>query len=459
MRLPPPVAAAGLAALASCGAPGRSGELPSSTWTPTPQETGAGAGGGGEQQFEPLEVPDELTLARTLELAASASLSPQVARARAEAARGAAAAARAARIPELFLGGSFWRNEGEVQATVGTFLDVDKQNTFLGGGVALRLDLAEAIFGPASAEARAEAAEVAVRAREADALAAASAAWYDLAEAEQRRSIADEAVAHATELVGLERAHVEEGSGLAADLAQARAYLARARGARVEGDRLVAVAAARLAELLLLAPAAPLRTSGLEALPAPGSSGDLEALLQRAAAARPELEQARHAARAAAEEASAAAKAWWLPTFELGAAVGGFGQNPGNLEDSEVYAAALTWDLGLRLFGQSDEARAHARAAQIEERMVARRVAAEVVAAEATLRAARAALEMVADEIAAAEEGARLARERHAAGAGLFVEVLEAEVSLVRARVSEAAARVELQRAWTELRRAVGSLR
>jgi len=401
--------------------------------------------------------PRTLGMAEVLRMAADQGLDIRVARERVAAARAERAIARAAWYPEIDLGASYFRNEGRVQATAGQFLDVDKQNTFLGAGLSLRLDLAEAALGVDAARERLTAAEYALESSAQDTQALAAQLYLDLVEADLQLSITEEAIAHGQSLVDLQEARRVGGSGLAADLSRARAHLARAEGARVEAVRRVEVASAGLGELLQLPPTSKLTPAGLDPLPE-GGPGNLEELLLDADRSRPDLADARARSRAQQADARAAGKAWLYPTVSLGAAAGGFGPDLGDLENKEIYAAGLTWHLGAKLFGRADRERAEHRQAQLEEVRLGRLIAAQVVAAEASLRAAKARLITVRDEITAAQQAWTLARDRHEAGAGLFVEVLEAQVALLRAQVSEAASEVNLHRSWYALQRAVGGL-
>lgn len=401
--------------------------------------------------------PRTMGLLEVLRIADDQGLDIRIAHERVAAARAERAIARAAWYPELGVGASYFRNEGNVQATAGQFLDVTKQNTFLGGGLSLRLDLAEAALGVDAARERLTAAEHALESSAQDTQALAAELYLDLVEADLQLSITEEAIAHGQSLVDLQEARRAGGSGLAADLSRARAHLARAEGARVEAGRRVEVASAGLGELLQLPPTVQISPAGLDPLP-DGGPGDLQGLLITADQSRPDLADARARSRAQGFDARAAGKAWLYPTVSLGALAGGFGSNFGDLESKEVYVAGVTWTLGAKLFGRADRERAEHRQAQIEEVRLGRLVAAQVVAAEASMRAAEARLLTVRDEVTAADQAWTLARDRHEAGASLFVEVLETQVALLRARVSEAAADVDLHRSWYALQRAVGGL-
>ncbi|MEE8469101.1 MAG: TolC family protein [Planctomycetota bacterium] len=445
-------------ALCACAGPPANREVRERPLLETPQPL---------ESTDPIPLPEYATgyvpgprtlgLLEVLRIADDQGLDIQIAREHVAAARAERAIARAAWYPELAVGTSYFRNEGNVQATAGQFLDVDKQNTFLGAGLSLRLDLAAAALGEDAARERLTAAGHALESSAQDTQALAAELYLDLMEAGLQLSITEEAIAHGQSLVDLQEARSAGGSGLPADLSRSRAHLARAEGARVEAVRRVEVASAGLGELLQLPPTVQITPAGLAPLP-DGESGTLEDLLFSAAQSRPELADARARSRAARFDARAASKAWLYPTLELGAVAGGFGNNFGDLESSEVYVAGLTWHLGARLFGVADRERAQYRAAQLTEVRLGRLVAAQVVAAEASLRAAAARLITVQDEITAADQAWILARDRHEAGAGLFVEVLEAQVALLRARISEAAADVDLHRSWYALQRAVGGL-
>ena len=144
------------------------------------------------------------TLDAVLSRAAEVSLT--VARADEEAARARAERAleRATWWPQLSVGASYWRNEGEVQSTEGTFLDVNKQNALLYASVAVRLDLEQALFGASAAGHRLAAAELSARAARADVTVEAARRFLALVEAEATLAIGEESVRHARELVDYE---------------------------------------------------------------------------------------------------------------------------------------------------------------------------------------------------------------------------------------------------------------
>ena len=126
---------------ASCAAPPLQ-PMHRLSWIPeeiTPEDlVGMGTGPADAGQQFPLD------LQTLLKLAGDKPLEIQVARAQAQAAEAEESLAFSKWVPALKPRLSFYRHEGEIQNTRGTFLTVDKQNAFGGGAVDLSVDLAEA---------------------------------------------------------------------------------------------------------------------------------------------------------------------------------------------------------------------------------------------------------------------------------------------------------------------------
>jgi outer membrane protein TolC len=135
---------------------------------------------------------------------------------------------------------------------------------------------------------------------------------------------------------------------------------------------------------------------------------------------------------------------------------GKFGDDPWRGDDSTVHAAGLSWNLALGMAGQAQRARAHEAQAVLELAQLRRLIEAQVTEARAGLEAAVSRHDLAQARLAAADAGARLAEERHAAGAGLMLEALAAQSDLVGARMAVARARVGRLRATWILARALG---
>ena len=101
---------------------------------------------------------------------------------------------------------------------------------------------------------------------------------------------------------------------------------------------------------------------------------------------------------------------------------------------------------------RQDENQARIRLAQQELT-----VSQEVRAASTTLVNARARVDNALRQVALAEEVFRIAQVRQAAGAGTYVEVVDAETQLTTARNNLVGARYDVLNAYSQLQRAVGS--
>ncbi len=429
-------------------------------------------GGRNEGQDQPLEaLGRHLQLDQVLDLAEEQGLDMALARTRLSVSAAEAQMARAVWIPELSLSADTWHNDGLVQATNGDFTYVDKRNAREGVGLSLELDLADALFAPRAANERltaqrslTDAARQATRQR-------AAILFLNLLEAQFEVEIALEARTHAQELERVEHARFEGGAGLEVNYQRAVAHTAQIGALVVEADRQRSVAASRLAAHLDLDPGrdwqaqAPLtleQWAGGDDLMAeldPSEEGEEAggpSLVERAHLQRPELAAAQARVRAARLEARGESRRWLLPTFQASVFDGEFGPERGEGSDSMVHAVGLSWNLALGMAGQAKRARAYEAQAVLELAQLQRLIEAQVTEARAGLEAAVSRHDLAQARLAAADAGARLAEERHAAGAGLMLEALAAQSDLVGARMAVARARVDRLRATWILARAVG---
>ena len=429
-------------------------------------------GGRNEGQEQPVEALGRLLqLDQVLDLAEEQGLDMALARTRLGVSAAEAQIARAAWIPELSFSADTWHNDGLVQATGGGFVDVDKRNAREGVGISLELDLADALFAPRAANERLTAQRSLTDSARQSTRQRAAILFLNLLEAQFEVEIALEARTHAQELERVERARFEGGAGLEVDYQRALAHTAEVSALVVEADRRSSVAAARLAAHLDLDPGrdwqaqAPLsleQWAGGDDLMAeliPDGEGSLEgdlSLAERAHLQRPELAAAQARVRAARLEAQGESRRWLLPTFQASLFDGEFGPERGEGSDSMVHTVGLSWNLALGMAGQAKRARAYEAQAVLELAQLRRLIEAQVTEAHAGLEAAGSRHDLAQARLAAADAGARLAEERHAAGAGLMLEALAAQSDLVGARMAVARARVDRLRATWILARALG---
>jgi outer membrane protein TolC len=412
-----------------------------------------------------------LQLEQVLDLAEKQGLDLALARTRLDVSAAEAQMARAAWIPELSLSADIWNNDGGVQGTEGVFFDVSKRNARSGVGLSLELDLADALFAPRAAAERLSAQRSLTDAARQSTRQRAAILFLDLLEAQFGVEIALEARTHAQELERVERARFEEGAGLEVDYQRAVAHAAQVSALVVEADMRRSVAGARLAQHLDLDPGRDWQAQAPPSLEQWAAGDDLMAelnpvgegsgegdlsLAERAQLQRPELAAARARLRAASLEARGESRRWLLPTLQASLFDGKFGRDPGRGDDSTVHAAGLSWNLALGMAGQARRARALEAEALLELARLRRLIQAQVSEARVALEAAVSRHDLAQARLTAAEAGARLAQERHGAGAGLLLEALAAQSDRVLARMAVVRARVDRLRATWNLARALG---
>ena len=179
-------------------------------------------------------------------------------------------------------------------------------------------------------------------------------AYLTLVGAEARRDVLRQGAKDVGEIVRLTEAYARAGQGRTADArrAAANADLIQRQLQETEGE--IAVASARLAELVNLDPSAGLRTPGGPVQPAAliDDTADLEPLIQRAVTARPEV----YARAAQVHEAQVRVRQErvrpFLPTLIAGFSAGGFGggsdQSPANYNTYQArtdFDVAAVWNV------------------------------------------------------------------------------------------------------------------
>lgn len=421
----------------------------------------------------PASPSEKLTLAAAVERALAASAGIQQAEALRQAADADVRAARSARLPQVDLQAGYSRLSdvpelllplpGGGQRTI--FPNIP-DNYRARAGLSLPLYTGGRLeaLGRAAQSERAGA-EQAVRASAADVVLEASNAYWSLATAlETERVLAEALAAYDAHLAD---ARNRERLGLAArnEVLAVQVERDRAELGALRARNAAAVARANLARLMAVAdgtalePAQPLRDDA-----GPQAPPDVESLVARALAARPE--RAALAARVrAAEERVRAERGSRLPQAGLGA---GFDYaNPNRrilppearFEDSWDVSVNVSWSLfdGGRTSAAVARARARADAARSELGDLDRRLRLQVTQQALELTSARAAAEVAARSLESARENLRVAGERHRAGVLTSSERTDAEVALLRAALEVTDAHARARMAEAALARAVGA--
>ena len=428
-------------------------------------------------ESEPLTVV-EVSLVEALAMAGGQSPQIAFAAARLREAYADHEAARVLWLPSLRAGVSYNRHDGNLQASDGQVLDVNRSalNPGLGlgatgagtpvlPGVYATFKTADAVFEPSAARYTVAARKAGTRVATNDTLLDTALAYQELLAAHQEVRIAEETKANANTLADLTGSFARTGQGPQADADRARAELARrANDVSRAGER-AAVAAAGLAELVRLPPGLPVvprepAVVPLELVSADAPVGDLVGI---ALANRPELAEAKHLAARAAERGKQAKYSPFLPSVALGFSQGGFGGGRvGRIADVNGrvdFDAAVYWEvrnLGLGERADRNRTRAVRDQAVARQVQVMDRIAREVVAASARVTARRGQIEVAAGGVGAAETALKRDTQRLREGVGLPIELLQSVQALDSARREYLRAVVDYNAAQFQLHRALG---
>lgn len=413
------------------------------------------------------QAPAPIDLPTALKLAGAESLAVKLAREQVAEARAAGDAVQARFVPWVAPAIVVRRHDSNIQAVNGPILDADKQSLAAGITLNAQLELGETYYQNLAARQQVRASEAALQVRQRETVYLAAAGYFELVRARAAAAAAEEAARiaarHAEQVAATAQAGLTfQGDVARVQAARERAALAASRAAAEQRQ-----AAARLAETLHLDPAVDLVPA--EAEPAPltvveagESAGPWVA---KALAARAELEVASARLEAARAQRRGAAVAPLIPTLGAQATVGGLGGGPaGSTVTREWgysgdYALGLSWRIGpggLLDQNRPREAAARERQRELEREQVRDRIRREVVEFHVRVRALSEQVILARRALEAADQSARLSRQRRETAVSRVLEDLQAEEDLARARRDYAATVAELNAAQYGLKYAIG---
>jgi outer membrane protein TolC len=413
----------------------------------------------------PAASPIDLPTA--LRLAGADNLEVQIAREKVAEARAVGASAQARFLPWLAPAVVVRRHDANVQAVNGPILDADKQSLAANVTLQAQLDLGETYFQNLVAKQQVRSSEAVLAGRRREAAYRAAIAYFDLVRARAVVSAAEEAATVASRHADQVAATAGAGITFQGDAARVRAARERAELAVLRLRVEQRVAAARLAELLRLDPTVELMPAETEPVPlqvveAPESAGPL---VGRALAARPELDETAGRLEAARALRRGATISPLIPTLGAQATLGGLGGGPAgsgvtrSWGYSGDYALGLSWRVGpggLLDTHRQRETVARERQAELEQEKVRDLIRRQVVEQHARVRSLFGQVDLARKALAAADQTARLSRQRREVGVSAVLEDLQAEEELARARRDYAATVAEYNQAQYGLRYAVG---
>jgi outer membrane protein TolC len=408
-----------------------------------------------------------IDLPTALRLAGASNLDVEIAREKVVEARAASDAARARYFPWITPSIVVRRHEENIQAVNGPILDADKQSLSAGLALNAQLDLGETYYQNLVAKQVVRASEAVLAGRRRDVTLRAASAYFDLVRTHAAVKAAEEATKisgrHADQLTAL----AEAGMAFQGDVARVRAARERAELTQVRLQAEQRMAAARLAEVLRLDPVVELTPAEGDVAPltvaVPGE--ELGALVAQALASRPELDEATARLEAARTLRRGATQGPLIPTIGAQAAIGGLGGGPGgstltrDWDTSSDLSFGLSWRVGPGgLFDRSRQRETAARERQVEfeQEKVRDVIRRQVVEQHVRLRSLATQIELAKKTLEAADQAARLSRQRRETGVGAVLEDLQAEEELARARRDYLGTVADYNQAQYALRFAIG---
>jgi outer membrane protein TolC len=420
----------------------------------------------------------QLDLSTALELVAGQN--PQVAFAHQRIAEAEAQweAAEALWLPSIRAGMSLHRHEGNLQASNGTVVDVSRSSVQTGfgaravgagttpvPGLSTEFHVRDAIYQPLIAERLLSARNFGSWVTYNDALLRAAESYVELQRAHQSKAIAVDTLRRAEELARLTASFARAGQGAQSDADRSAAELAIRTNDVARADEAMAVASARLAEVLHLDALSVIVPKESQVTPIKLVS--LDASVQKMVAAgllgRPELAESRELVEAACERLQREISAPLVPSVLLGLSYGGFGGGEGDTVDGYDerfdFDIAAVWEIRNLGWGESaarDAARARVEQARYLEIQIMDRVSREVVESRAQVRSRHQQIATAKTAIAAAEQSYIRDRKRINQGQGLPLESLQSVQALDRAQREYLRTIVDFNLAQFRLHHALG---
>ena len=250
---------------------------------------------------------------------------------------------------------------------------------------------------------------------------------------------------------------VEAGTRPQIDLAQARTDIANGRLQLITAENSFETARAQLNQAMGVFQSTDYDVAD-EAVPAvPGEDGAVEALLETALAARPEVQALQDQVRAQELTRRSVEGSYW-PALGATAGTTQGGTALGNLGWNVAVGVSLNWNLfqGGLTRAQVHEAEANEGALLAQLDGLKLQVGFDVQQARLQVRAAKSSSAAVNDAQLNARERLRLAEGRYETGAGSSIELADAQIALSNAQAQAVQAEYRLATARAQLLRALG---
>lgn len=444
-----------------------------------PRSVAEALGQDGREDSGEVDVPTmQLDLTSTLAMVSGQSPLVAHAAARYEEAYSRLSAAKVLWVPSIRAGISYNHHDGNLQASDGSILNVNR-SSLQGGlgagavgagtstvpGVVAQFHAADAIFQPRINEHAAAARSHGVDTAMNDALLDGALAYLELLRAEQLRAVANETLANARQLAELTATFADSGQGPQADADRAKTEAAIRQNDTTRAEEDVDVANARLVEVLSADPYTRIVPTEPVVVPLHLIDPDQGAgqLLAIGLSNRPELGEARHLVNEAVHRYERERYAPLLPSVLLGMSDssfgGGLGGNVGSSDHRFDFDAVAFWQLRNFGFGERaarDGQRSVYEQRQLEEIRMMDRVAREINVAHSQVRSRQGQIAVAESAVEFATESYERNATRIKEGVGLPIETLQAIQALDQARREYVRTVVDYNAAQFRLHRAVG---
>jgi len=312
-------------------------------------------------------------------------------------------------------------------------------------------------YNASKAQARAAAADL--RATVEDTCLQVGQAYFTAIAARQSVEAAEEAKRQMTEHLAAAKGRMDAGLRPRIDVTRAQADLSSAELALVQ-----AVNAERTARVAL---ATAIGRPGMGAVQLerplasdPPGAEDLQASIDEALGARPEILRLREQVQAAQWHVTAARGGYW-PSLGANAGMTYTGLKIDDMAWNWYVGASLNWSLVsgiVQANAQAKQAQANVAALKANLASLENATRAEVENAEVAWREARDKQAPAQDLLAAARETLDLAEARYAVGSGNVTEIADAQATLVKARTSAIQVELDIETARLKLLRSLGRL-
>ncbi len=394
------------------------------------------------------------------------------ARARVAEAQARVAQAEVQWLPNLTVGAAYNRFDGQTQNQRGEVFGVSRANLFYGGGPALTLNVADALYGPLVARRVRAAVQFQEVAATITAEQDAAAAYLDLVQLHAQLEINADTLARAEELLkGAENAKAATLDRTAGDVNRAKTEVLFRRTERLDLESKAAAVSARLGRLLYLQPNVKLVPADLTVAPLTliDPARTLDDLLATALDTRPDLAAGREAIAAAWERVRQARREPFIPKVavqnQTGSFGGGVNADLADFNARNALSVQLFWEVRNLGFGNRAgvaERRAAVDQARYQLAESQARAAAEVVEAAQTAAAKFEAIGPAEEAVKEATELYRINKSgtQNVVGANNLFDALrplQAIQALNTARLNYLSAVMDHNRAQLRLLAAVGT--